>query len=127
MALAPIPNKSIDKSFGVEERKSDHFVHLSSELLLLERRPATPDEGSAKRRRVAVKDLPEGVAGAVVTTVWRIPQGLGSFEDKLRFGVICDAHPVWGWSGPLMRGKLSWVASKQSVFPVNSGERCRVA
>jgi hypothetical protein len=32
--LAPIPHKSIDKSFGVEERKSDHFVHLSSELLL---------------------------------------------------------------------------------------------
>jgi hypothetical protein len=34
MALAPIPHKSIDKSFGVEERKSDHFVHLSSEHLL---------------------------------------------------------------------------------------------
>jgi hypothetical protein len=74
---------------------------------VLERRPATPDEGSAKRRRVAVKDLAEGVTGAVVTTVWGIPQGLVSLEYKLRFGVICDAHPVWGWSGPLMRGKLS--------------------
>jgi hypothetical protein len=82
---------------------------------VLERGPATPDEGSAKQRRVAVKDLPEGVAGAVVTTVWGIPQRLGCLEYKLRFGVICDAHPVWGWSGPLMRGKLSWVASKQSV------------
>jgi hypothetical protein len=61
------------------------------------------------------EDLPEGVAGAVVTPVWGIPQGLGSLEYKLRFGVICDAHPVWGWSRPLMRDKLSWVASKQSV------------
>jgi hypothetical protein len=34
---------------------------------------------------------------------------------KLRFGVICDAHPIWGWSGPLMRGKLVWVASKRPV------------
>jgi hypothetical protein len=51
----------------------------------------------------------------VVTIVWGIPQGLGSLEYKLCFGMTCDAHPVWGWSGPLMRGKLSWVASKQSV------------
>ena len=28
--------------------------------------------------RVAAQDLPSGVAGAVVTTVWGIPQGLGS-------------------------------------------------
>jgi hypothetical protein len=37
-----IPHKSIDKSFGVEERKSDHFVHLSSELLLYFFSPPNP-------------------------------------------------------------------------------------
>jgi hypothetical protein len=77
---------------------------------------ATQVDGLAKRRRVEAKDLPKGVAGAVVTTVWGILQGLGSLGYKLRFGVICDAHPVWGWSGPFMRGKLIWVASMQSVL-----------
>jgi hypothetical protein len=47
--------------------------------------------------------------------VWGIPQGLGSLGYKLRFGVICDVHPIWGWSGPLMRGRLVWGSSKQRV------------
>jgi hypothetical protein len=34
---------------------------------------------------------------------------------KLRFGVICDSRPIWGWSGPLMRGRLVWGASKHPV------------
>jgi hypothetical protein len=77
--------------------------------------PPGQEHGSAKRRRVAMEDLPAGVAGAVETIVWEIPQGLGSLGSKLRFGVICDAHPIWGWSGPLMRGRLVWGASEHLV------------
>jgi hypothetical protein len=66
--------------------------------------------------RVAKEDLPLGVAGAVETTVWGILQGLSSLGYKLRFGVICDAHLIWGWPGLLIRGgKLAWGASKQPV------------
>ncbi len=84
--------------------------------------------GLAKRQRVAAEDLSAGISVAVVTTVWGIPQGLGSLGYKLRFEVICDAHRVvWGWSvGPLMHHKrLVWVASKQPVskaFRSTSGD-----
>jgi hypothetical protein len=50
-----------------------------------------PDQmhaGSAKQQRVAAEDFPAGVSGAVVMTVWDIPQGLGSLGYKLRFGVL---------------------------------------
>jgi hypothetical protein len=63
-----------------------------------------------------MEDLPKGVAGAVETIVWGIPQGLGSLGYKLRFGVICDAHPIWGWPGPLMRGSLVWGESKHRML-----------